>query len=191
MVSRVPVAGVDELRELTGRTIGPTPWVLVDQQLVNRFTDVSGDHFWIHVDPERAAKEGPFGTTIAFGDLTLVMLNGLREQLFEYENLVLGINYGWERVRYPSHVPVGSRIRMDAEILSVDDLDDDWLHVITRLRSVREGDDKPVCVADGATRLLFADRTFAMGNSDTSASDDRSVMAQRRDGDDNREQTDE
>ena len=150
----VGVDGIDGLRELIGKPVGPTDWVEVTQERIDGFAEVSGDHQWIHVDRERSERESPFGTTIAHGDLTLAMINGLRERLIEQRGVAMAINYGWDRVRYPAPVPAGSRIRVGAEVVSVDDRGEGWWHVVTRLTVEREGSEKPVCVADSATRLL-------------------------------------
>lgn len=155
-MAAVSVEGIEGLNALVGERIGPTDWVEVTQERIDGFADVSGDHQWIHVDAERAARESPFGKTIAHGDLTLALVNGMRSQLIEQRGLAMALNYGWERVRYPAPVPVGSRIRVAAEVLSVDERGDGWWHVVTRLTVEREGSEKPVCVADSATRILAA-----------------------------------
>ena len=150
----VSAEGIDGLRELIGEPIGPTDWIEVTQERIDRFAEVSGDDQWIHVDPERCARESPFGTTIAHGDLTLALINGIRDQLIQQRGVTMAINYGWDRVRYPAPVPVDSRVRIGAEVLSVDDRGEGWWHVVTRLTVEREGSEKPVCVADSAVRLL-------------------------------------
>ena len=120
------VNGIDELKELVGQTIGPSDWREVSQDDINKFAEVSGDHQWIHVDIERAKTESPFGTTIAHGNLTLCMLDGFRHELFQSEGFKMGINYGWNKVRYTAPVPSGARIRASLETLSVDDVGDGW-----------------------------------------------------------------
>ena len=101
------VNGIDELRELVGQTIGPSDWREVTQEDIDKFAEVSGDHQWIHVDVERAKTESPFGTTIAHGNLTLCLLDGFRDQLFQSEGFKMGINYGWNKVRFTAPVPSG------------------------------------------------------------------------------------
>jgi len=106
------VNGIDELKALVGQTLGPSDWREITQEDIDKFADVSGDHQWIHVDVERAKTESPFGTTIAHGNLTLCLCDSFREQLFVAESgFKMGINYGWNKVRYTAPVPAGSRIR--------------------------------------------------------------------------------
>jgi acyl dehydratase len=155
----VVVDGEAELRELIGKSIGPSSWRTVTQELIDQFADVSGDDEWIHVDTVRAASEGPYGGTIAHGDLTLSLINGLRRELIQYRGLKYGLNYGWDRVRYPAPLPVGSRVRVRAETLSVDAVDGGWWHVVTRLVVECEGSEKPVCVADSVGRLLLEEQS--------------------------------
>jgi acyl dehydratase len=155
-MAAVRVEGIEGLRELIGQRIGPTDWVEVTQERIDKFAEVSGDHQWIHVDPERAARESPFRVTIAHGDMTLALVNGMRSQLIEHRGVAMALNYGWERVRYPAPVPVGSRLRVSAEVLSVDERGEGWWHVVTRLTVEREGSDKPVFVGDSAARILAA-----------------------------------
>src|SRR5436190_17629577 len=151
----VSVEGIEELRELVGRELGPTDWVEITQEDVDKFADVSRDHQWIHVDRERAGRESPFGTTIAHGNLTLSLVDHFRLQLIQNRGVKLGINYGFDRVRFPSAVPTGSRVRARAEVLSVDDLGDGWWHVVTKFTIEGEGQEKPVCVAESVGRALI------------------------------------
>ena len=150
------VSGIDELRELIGKPLGPTDWVEITQADIDRFAEIARDHQWIHVDVERAARESPFGTTIAHGNLTLSLIDGFREQLISQEGVTMGVNYGWDRVRFPAPVPVDSRVRATAEVRSVKELGDGWYHTVTRFVIEREGGDKPVCVADSVGRALVA-----------------------------------
>src|SRR3954470_10469242 len=116
------VNGVDELKGMIGETVGPGDWREVTQEDVNAFAELSGDDQWIHVDVERAKSESPFGTTIAHGNLTLSMIDGFRRDLIESTGYKLGVNYGWNKVRFPAPVPVGARVRARAEIVSVEDV---------------------------------------------------------------------
>ena len=116
MATITQVHGVEGLRELIGKPIGPCDWREVTQEMINSFADISGDHQWIHVDEERAKNESPFGTTIAHGNLTLSMIDGFRLSLMESTGFKLGVNYGWNKVRFPAPVPTGSRLRATAEI---------------------------------------------------------------------------
>jgi acyl dehydratase len=147
------VNGIAGLQELVGRSIGPSSWLTVTQSLIDQFAAISGDDQWIHVDPVRAAKETSYGGTIAHGDLTLSLISGLRRELVEYSGMRYGLNYGWDRVRYPSPLPVGARVRVKAEVRSVEAVDSDWWHIVTRLVVEREGSAKPVCVADSIGRF--------------------------------------
>jgi acyl dehydratase len=148
------ISGIDELRELIGQPIGPSEWVEITQDDIDTFARLSRDDQWIHVDVERAARESPFGTTVAHGNLTLSLIDGFRRELIRQEGVKLGINYGWNKVRFPAPVPAGSRVRATAEIASVEELDGGWYHVVTKFTLEREGGDKPVCVADAVGRAL-------------------------------------
>jgi acyl dehydratase len=150
------ISGIDELRELIGQPIGPSDWVEITQDDIDTFARLSRDDQWIHVDVERAQRESPFGTTVAHGNLTLSLIDGFRRELIRQEGVKLGINYGWNKVRFPAPVPSGSRVRATAEIASVDELDGGWYHVVTKFTLELEGGDKPVCVAEAVGRALAA-----------------------------------
>lgn len=150
----VTVDGIDELRKLIGKPIGPSDWIEVTQADIDKFAEVSRDDQWIHVDVERAERESPFGTTIAHGNLTLSLIDGFRKQLISQQGVKLGINYGWNKVRFPAPVPAGANLRATAEVQSVEDLGEGWYHVVTRFTLEREGGEKPVCVADSVGRVL-------------------------------------
>jgi acyl dehydratase len=155
-MATVEVEGIEQLRGLIGRELGPTEWLEITQDEIDRFADVSRDHQWIHVDPERAANESPYGMTVAHGNLTLSLVDYFRPQLIRNRGVRMGINYGFDRVRFPAAVPAGSRIRARAEVTTVDELDDGWWHVVTKFTLEGEGQDKPVCVAESVVRLLLA-----------------------------------
>ncbi len=151
---------IDRLREAIGVTRGPTGWRTVSQHDIDKFAEITGDHQWIHVDVERAKRESPFGTTVAHGNLTLSMIDGLREQLTArdpagLEQIVLGVNIGWNRVRYPAPVPAGSRIRATAELLAVEDKGGGWWEIVDRFTVEVEGTEKPACVAESVGRVLL------------------------------------
>ena len=114
--------GLDELVAAEGSQLGPTDWLEITQDRVNLFADATGDHQWIHVDPERAAK-GPFGGAIAHGLLTLSLIPHFVHQLYTVENIALAINYGYNKVRFITPVRVGAKVRARAEISKVDKLD--------------------------------------------------------------------
>jgi len=148
------ISGIDELRDLIGRPIGPSDWVEVTQSDIDKFAEISRDHQWIHTDVERAERESPFGTTVAHGNLTLSLIDGFRGQLIRQEGVTMGINYGWNKVRFPAPVPAGSKVRATAEVQTVDELGDGWYHVVTKFVLERDGGDKPVCVAESVGRAL-------------------------------------
>ena len=153
-MAAVEVNGVEGMRELVGEEIGPSDWRTVTQDDIDTFARVSGDDQWIHVDVERAARESPFGTTIAHGNLTLSLVDGFRKELIAAEGFALGVNYGWNKIRFPSPVPVDSKVRAKAEVVSLDELGDGWFQVVTRFTLEVEGADKPCFVGDSVTRVL-------------------------------------
>src|SRR5687768_11650809 len=112
--------GIDELKSKVGEHLGHSPYLEITQEQVNLFADATGDHQWIHVDPERA-KSGPFGGPIAHGYLTLSLAPSLLPKIVEVRGFSMGVNYGCEKVRFPSPVPVGAKLRAGAELVSVDD----------------------------------------------------------------------
>jgi acyl dehydratase len=148
------VHGVDELQQLVGQAIGPSDWREVGQDQIDAFAELSGDHQWIHVDVERAQSESPFGKTIAHGNLTLSMIDGFRDGLLEVGGFKLGVNYGWNKVRFPAPVPVDSRIRASVEVVSVEEVGEGWHQITQRWTVDVEGSDKPACVADSVSRAL-------------------------------------
>jgi acyl dehydratase len=151
----ITVNGIEELKALTGQTIGPSDWREVTQAEIDTFADLSRDHQWIHVDVERAKTESPFGTTIAHGNLTLSMIDGFRPQLLESTGFKLGVNYGWNKVRFPAPVPSGSRIRGSVETLAVDEIGDGWYQISQKWTVEVEGSEKPACVAESVGRVLI------------------------------------
>jgi acyl dehydratase len=153
-VAQVAVNGVEELRALIGKTVGPSEWRTVTQEDIDAFARLSGDDQWIHVDVERARNESPFGTTVAHGNLTLSMIDGMRRELVESSGFKLGVNYGWNRVRFPAPVPVDSRLRCSSEVMSVDDVGGGWVQVATKFTVEIEGGEKPACVAESVGRAL-------------------------------------
>jgi acyl dehydratase len=143
----------DDLKAAVGTTLGPTDWVEITQDRIDKFAEATGDHQWIHVDPERA-KNGPFGTTIAHGYLTLSMTSMFLGQLMSVPGATAGINYGANKVRFPAPVPVGSRVRGVVEIAEVTDVAG-GVQVITHGTVEVEGGEKPACVVDSVSRWLF------------------------------------
>jgi len=150
----VQVEGIEGLKALQGQTIGPSDWREVTQRDIDTFADLTGDHQWIHTDVERAKKESPFGTTVAHGNLTLSLIDGLRIELLRSTGFKLGVNYGWNKVRFPAPVPSGARIRATAEVVEIDDVGGGWWQIVTRFTVEVDGNDKPACVADSVGRAL-------------------------------------
>jgi len=153
-MSTVEVQGIEGLKALQGQEIGPSEWRTVTQEDIDTFADLTGDHQWIHTDVERAKTESPFGTTIAHGNLTLSLIDGLRIELLKSTGFKLGVNYGWNKVRFPAPVPSGSRIRATAEVVEVEDVGGGWFQIVTRFKVEVEGSEKPACVADSVGRAL-------------------------------------
>ena len=141
------VNGITELKELVGQHLGYSDYMEITQERVNLFADATGDHQWIHVDVDRANAESPFGGPIAHGYLTLSLGPVLVPQVVRVDGIKMGVNYGCEKVRFPSPVPVGSKVRMGAELLSADDIAG-GAQVSMRFTFEVEGAPKPSCVAD-------------------------------------------
>jgi acyl dehydratase len=142
--------GVDELRAAAGSHLGVSDWMTVDQSRIGMFADATDDHQWIHVDEERA-KAGPFGTTIAHGFLTLSLLPVLVNQTYRVEGTKMGVNYGLNRVRFTSPVPVGSKVRGNIDLLEVTDVAG-GVQMTTRVTVEIEGSERPALVAEWLTR---------------------------------------
>jgi acyl dehydratase len=150
----VVLTGTAEVKERVGEELGVSEWHSISQQDVDRFADVTGDHQWIHVDPRRATDAG-FGGTITHGYFTLSLTPWLAETVYAFEGFDYALNYGLDRVRYPSPMPVGERVRMRAELTSATDVDGGLQVKITHTFE-REGSEKPVCVAEALLRLFAA-----------------------------------
>jgi acyl dehydratase len=153
-MATVQVEGIEGLKALQGQEIGPSEWREVTQEDIDTFAELTGDHQWIHTDVERAKKESPFGTTVAHGNLTLSLIDGLRIELLKSTGFKLGVNYGWNKVRFPAPVPSGSRIRATAEVVEVEEVGGGWFQIVTRFAVEVEGNEKPACVADSVGRAL-------------------------------------
>ncbi len=150
----VEAQGVEGMKAIVGETIGPSEPRLITQELIDAFAEVSGDHQWIHVDPERAKRESPYGTTIAHGNLTLSLADGFRKGLLAPTGFALAVNYGWNKVRFPAPVPVDSRLVATAELASFDELEGGWWQAITKFTIAVEGAEKPSFVGESVTRLM-------------------------------------
>jgi acyl dehydratase len=144
--------GIDELKAAVGEEIGVTDWFDVTQDVINEFADSTGDHQFIHVDPERAAQT-PLGGTIAHGLLTLSLGPRFAYSLYTVENVAMALNYGYDKVRFPSMVPVDSKLRMRATITSVDDVPGGIQMKVTQTFEI-DGGEKPVCVAESLVRVF-------------------------------------
>lgn len=155
-VAPAKVKGIDGMRSLVGEKVGPSEWRTVSQAMIDSFAELSGDDQWIHVDAERAKAESPYGATIAHGNLTLSLVDGFRKELIEASGFALGINYGWNRVRFPAPVVVGSRVRGWAEGIDVEPVAGGWFQVVTKFEVEVEGGEKPCFVGESVTRLLPA-----------------------------------
>ena len=153
-MAQVTVNGIEDLKQLMGQEVGPTEWREVTQDDIDTFARLSGDDQWIHVDVERAKTESPFGTTVAHGNLTLSMIDGLRRDLIESKGFKLGVNYGWNKVRFPAPVPAGSKVRARAEVTEIDEVGGGWYQVVTKFTVEVEGGEKPVCVGESVGRAL-------------------------------------
>lgn len=141
---------LEALKAATGEQLGYSDWHTVTQKQINDFADATGDHQWIHIDPEAAAK-GPFGTTIAHGYLTLSLLPMLVVQVVRVDGVRMGVNYGLNRVRFPAPVPVDSRVRAGVTLLEVTDIAG-GAQIVNEVTIEREGGDKPCCVAQSVAR---------------------------------------
>jgi acyl dehydratase len=150
----VELSGVEGMKAIVGKEIGPSAPKTVTQELIDGFAEVSGDHQWIHVDPERSAKESPYGKTIAHGNLTLSLADSFRKELMQADGFALGVNYGWNKVRFPAPVPVDSTIVGAAELVSFDELDGGWWQAVTKFTITVEGAAKPSFVGESVTRLM-------------------------------------
>lgn len=146
-------ASIAELESLVGQHLGTSDWLEITQPRVNTFADATDDHQWIHVDAERAARESPFGGPIAHGYLTLSLVPHLWPQVLVVTDAAMAVNYGLNRVRFPSPVPVGAKIRLDASLLSVEQV---TRGVQTTIAAVIEidGAGKPACIAEPLYRYL-------------------------------------
>jgi len=145
------LTGLDEVKAHVGEELGVSDWHEVTQETIDAFAQATGDHQWIHVDPQRA-KETPFGGTIAHGYYTLSLGPMFSYSMFAVEGFAFGVNYGCNKVRFPAPLPVNSRVRMRATLQSVDDTPGGAQITILQTFEV-EGGDKPVCVAESLSRV--------------------------------------
>jgi acyl dehydratase len=142
---------LEELRRLVGQELAVTEWLEMSQERINLFADTTDDHQWIHVDPERARRESPYGATIAHGFLTLSLLPQIVSDAIQLTDLRMALNYGLNRVRFPAAVPAGSRIRARIVLQSIREVEGatDATYAVT---IENEGSEKPCCVAEWLAR---------------------------------------
>jgi acyl dehydratase len=144
-----------ELKEAVGKHLGTSDWLEITQDRIDKFADATGDHQWIHVDPERA-KQGPFGACIAHGYLTQSLVNLFLPQIVVVNGISMGVNYGANKVRFPAPVPVGSRVRGSAEVLEVEEVKG-GIQATIRVTVEIEGSERPGCVIDTISRYYPED----------------------------------
>jgi acyl dehydratase len=144
-----------DLLAAVGKPLGASDWLEIRQARIDGFADATGDHQWIHVDPERA-KSGPFGKTIAHGYLTLSLVNCFLPQIVEVRGISMGVNYGCEKVRFPAPVPVGSRIRGVGQLVAAEEVKGGAVQATVRVTVEIEGSERPACVVDTISRFVPA-----------------------------------
>jgi len=137
-----------DLKGLVGQTTGTSEWYTVDQAIIDKFAEATGDHQWIHVDVERAKKEMPGGKTIAHGYLTLSLIPRLAATLLKVEKRSRGINYGLNKVRFTAPVPAGARVRLTQKIKAVDDIEGGGVRITSEMTLEVEGSKRPAVVAE-------------------------------------------
>jgi len=147
------IKSIDDAQSLVGQELGVSDWLEIDQKRINDFADATGDHQWIHVDPERA-KDGPFGGPIAHGYLTLSLGPALLPTTIRVEGLAMAVNYGLGKVRFPSPVPVGSKVRMGAELASLTPVAEGTVQATMVFTFEVVGAPKPACVAEVIFRYI-------------------------------------
>lgn len=145
----------EQLKAAVGENLGVSDWLQITQERVNTFADATGDHQWIHVDVERATKESPFGAPVAHGYLSLSLVPMLNWQIYTIENTKLGVNYGSNKVRFINPVKVGSHVRLQTTLTSVDEVSGGALQVVATSTLEIEGETKPALVAETIGRIMF------------------------------------
>jgi acyl dehydratase len=146
---------VDEIVGAVGESLGTSDWIQVTQERVDTFADATGDHQWIHVDVDRARAESPYGGPIAHGYLSLSLLPVLGWQIYAIEGAKMGVNYGSNKVRFPSPVPVGSRLRLSAVLVQASQLPDGAVQMVVEQTLEIEGQTKPAVVAETVSRVVY------------------------------------
>ncbi len=148
------IVGLEGFKALAGKPLGVSDWHLVTQEEIDGFARVTGDDYWLHIDPARA-RESEFGGTIAHGFFTLSLAPLLIAEIWDIEGLKVSVNYGLNRVRFTGPLPVGDRVRMRVDLTAVDEVGDDGATLTMALTFEREGAEKPVCVAEWLNRMWF------------------------------------
>lgn len=150
MAKRI-IEDIEDLKTMVGQEIGVSDWIKVTQERVNTFAEATGDHQWIHVDPERAKKESPYGGPIAHGYLTMSLAPYFLQQIMEIKKKRMGVNYGLNKVRFPSPVPVGCKLRMKAEAAEIEEING-GIQIVIKMTFEVEGKEKPCCIAEAIYR---------------------------------------
>ena len=144
-----------DLTAAEGTPLGHGEWLQITQERINQFADATGDHQWIHVDPERA-KSGPFGKTIAHGYLTLSLVNHFLPEIVEVRGISMGVNYGCDKVRFPAPVPVGSHVRGVGQLVAAEEVKGGAVQATVRVTVEIQGGERPACVVDTISRFVPA-----------------------------------
>ena len=147
----ITIDSLAQLKDLVGKEVAVSDWIAITQKHINEFADATGDHQWIHVDPERAARESPYGKTVAHGFLTLSMLSLFAQQTIKFANIRMGINYGFNRVRFTGPVPVGANLRARFELHELEEIKG-GAQTTWNVTMECEGESKPCCIAQWVTR---------------------------------------
>ena len=142
------IHAISGIKDHIGVLLGPSEWVIIDQARIDSFADATGDHQWIHTDPERAKSDSPFGGTVAHGYLTLALLPALLPQILDVESVSMVVNYGIDRVRMPASVPAGTKLRLKAEFKSVREIQGGAARVVMTFSLEIENGLKPACSGD-------------------------------------------
>ncbi|MCX2932327.1 MaoC family dehydratase [Mycobacterium sp. CVI_P3] len=149
------ITSIDDAVAAVGSPLGVSDWLRIDQSRIDAFAAATGDHQWIHVDPQRAAAESPYGTAIAHGLLTLSLIPDLSKQCFVVDNAKMGINYGLNKVRFVAPVAAGARVRVRSELALVDQISSSTVHLTVQHTVEVEGSEKPAAVALMIGRYVF------------------------------------
>ena len=153
-MAKTKIKDIQTLKDWVGKEIGASEWHQVTQKEIDLFAEATGDHQFIHTDPERASSESPYGKTIAHGFFTLSLLPVLRDEVFEIENKRVTINYGLNKLRFPAPLPVGEKVRMRAKVLSADNIEG-GVQAVLQMTFEVSGQQKPACVAEAINRFLL------------------------------------